>query len=87
MDWWEIASAAPLPITLTPLSTFRAEHVRSEPCAVGRVLHRDRWARILFAGDTATARIPGRSRSARPVDLAAAPDRAYEPRWFMKDIQ
>ena len=88
IDWWETASAAPLPITLTPAQHFSARNPFDRNRALwGGFLIEAGGRRILFAGDTGYG--PHfREIAARlgPVDLALLPIGAYEPRWFMKDI-
>ena len=88
LDWWQRASAAPLPITLTPAQHFSARGPFDRNRALwGGFLIEARGRRILFVGDTGYG--PHfREIAARlsPVDLALLPIGAYEPRWFMKDI-
>jgi L-ascorbate metabolism protein UlaG (beta-lactamase superfamily) len=88
IDWWETASAAPLPITLTPAQHFSARSMFDRNRALwGGFLIEAGGHRILFAGDTGYG--PHfREIAARlgPVELALLPIGAYEPRWFMKDI-
>jgi len=88
LDWWQSASAAPLPITLTPAQHFSARGPFDRNRALwGGFLIEARERRILFAGDSGYG--PHfREIAARlsPVDLALLPIGAYEPRWFMKDI-
>jgi L-ascorbate metabolism protein UlaG (beta-lactamase superfamily) len=88
IDWWQSASAAPLPITLTPAQHFSARSMFDRNCALwGGFLIEAGGRRILFAGDSGHG--PHfREIAARlgPVDLALLPIGAYEPRWFMKDI-
>jgi L-ascorbate metabolism protein UlaG (beta-lactamase superfamily) len=88
IDWWETASAAPLPITLTPAQHFSARGPLDRNRALwGGFLIGAAGHRILFAGDSGYG--PHfREIGARlgPIDLALLPIGAYEPRWFMKDI-
>ncbi len=88
IDWWETASAAPLPITLTPAQHFSARSMFDRNRALwGGFLIEAGGHRIFFAGDTGYGQ-HFREIAARmgPVDLALLPIGAYEPRWFMKDI-
>ena len=88
IDWWQTASAAPLPITLTPAQHFSARGPFDRNRALwGGFLIEAGGQRILHAGDSGYG--PHfREISARlgPIDLALLPIGAYEPRWFMKDI-
>src|SRR5207248_210641 len=88
LDWWQSASAAPLPVTLTPAQHFSARGPFDRNRALwGGFLIEARGRRILFAGDSGYG--PHfREIAARlsPVDLALLPIGAYEPRWFMQDI-
>jgi L-ascorbate metabolism protein UlaG (beta-lactamase superfamily) len=85
LDWWQHATTAPMPVTLTPAHHFSAR----SPFDKNRAL----WGgfeimagdvRIYFAGDTAYGPffrdLPQRLG---PIDLALLPIGAYEPRWFM----
>jgi L-ascorbate metabolism protein UlaG (beta-lactamase superfamily) len=88
IDWWEAASAAPLPITLTRAQHFSARGPFDRNRALwGGFLIEAGGLRILHAGDSGYG--PHfREIAARlgPIDLALLPIGAYEPRWFMKDI-
>jgi L-ascorbate metabolism protein UlaG (beta-lactamase superfamily) len=88
IDWWEKASTAPLPITLTPAQHFSARHMFDRNRALwGGFLIEIGGRRILFAGDTGYGpHFPEIAARLSPVDLALLPIGAYEPRWFMKDI-
>ncbi len=88
LDWWEEATTAPLPITLTPAHHFsaRGPFDRNRALWGGFALlvgHR----RIFFAGDTAYAPFFSEIRQRLgPIDLALLPIGAYEPRWFMHSV-
>jgi L-ascorbate metabolism protein UlaG (beta-lactamase superfamily) len=88
IDWWQSASAAPLPVTLTPAQHFSARSMFDRNRALwGGFLIEAGERRILFAGDSGYG--PHWREIARrlgPFDLALLPIGAYEPRWFMKDI-
>jgi L-ascorbate metabolism protein UlaG (beta-lactamase superfamily) len=88
IDWWQSASAASFPITLTPAQHFSARSMFDRNRALwGGFLIAAGGRRILFAGDSGYG--PHfREIAARlgPVDVALLPIGAYEPRWFMKDI-
>ena len=88
IDWWETASAAPLPITLTRAQHFSARGPFDRNRALwGGFLIEAGGFRILHAGDSGYG--PHfREIAARlgRIDLALLPIGAYEPRWFMKDI-
>src|SRR5213595_2799863 len=88
IDWWQSASAAPLPITLTPAQHFSARSMFDRNRALwGGFLIEAGGRRILFAGDSGYGP-HWREIATRlgPFDLALLPIGAYEPRWFMKDI-
>jgi L-ascorbate metabolism protein UlaG (beta-lactamase superfamily) len=88
LDWWQEATSAPWPITLTPAHHFSAR----TPFDRNRAL----WGgfslvaggkRVYFAGDTAYAPFfPEVRRRLGPIDLALLPIGAYEPRWFMSAV-
>jgi L-ascorbate metabolism protein UlaG (beta-lactamase superfamily) len=88
LDWWQEATSAPLPITLTPAHHFSAR----TPFDRNRAL----WGgfslvaggrRIYFAGDSAYAPFFQEvRRRLGPIDLALLPIGAYEPRWFMSAV-
>jgi len=88
IDWWQSASAAPLPVTLTPAQHFSARSMFDRNRALwGGFLIEAGGRRILFAGDSGYGP-HWREIATRlgPFDLALLPIGAYEPRWFMKDI-
>ena len=88
LDWWQPASAAPVPITLTPAQHFSARGPFDRNRALwGGFLIEVGGLRILHAGDSGYG--PHFRQIAErlgPIDLALLPIGAYEPRWFMKDI-
>ncbi len=88
IDWWQRASAAPLPITLTPAQHFSSRGPFDRNRALwGGFLIEAAGRRILFAGDSGYGPHFGEiAARLGPVDLALLPIGAYEPRWFMKDI-
>ena len=53
LDWWDEATASPLPIPLTPAHHFSARTLRSQPRVVGRLRAEGGSAAYYFAGDTA----------------------------------
>jgi L-ascorbate metabolism protein UlaG (beta-lactamase superfamily) len=88
IDWWETASAAPLPITVTPTQHFSARGPFDRNRALwGGFLIETGGHRILHVGDSGYGPHFGEiAARLRPIDLALLPIGAYEPRWFMKDI-
>ena len=88
LDWWESASGAPLPVTVTPAQHFSARSMFDRNRALwGGFLIDVGGYRILFAGDTGYGpHIREIASRLGPIDLALLPIGAYEPRWFMKDI-
>jgi L-ascorbate metabolism protein UlaG (beta-lactamase superfamily) len=88
VDWWETASAAPLPITLTPAQHFSARGPFDRNQALwGGFLLEAAGHRILHAGDSGYGpHFREIATRLGPIDLALLPIGAYEPRWFMKDI-
>jgi L-ascorbate metabolism protein UlaG (beta-lactamase superfamily) len=88
LDWWETATGAPLPVTVTPAQHFSARGPFDRNRALwGGFLIEAGGRRILHAGDSGYGphfrEMGARSGS---IDLALLPIGAYEPRWFMKDI-
>ncbi|HVH31487.1 MAG TPA: MBL fold metallo-hydrolase [bacterium] len=88
LDWWQAASRAGFPITLTPAQHFSARWISDRNRALwGGFLMELAGKRILFAGDSGYGPHFGEMRRRLgPIDLALLPIGAYEPRWFMKDI-
>ncbi len=88
IDWWQRASAAPLPVTLTPAQHFSSRNMFDRNRGLwGGFLIEAAGRRILFAADSGYG-AHFREIAARlgPIDLALLPIGAYEPRWFMQDI-
>lgn len=88
LDWWDEATNAALPITLTPAYHFsaRGPFDRNRALWGGFVLAAG-GRRIFFAGDTAYAPFFRDVRQRLgPIDLALLPIGAYEPRWFMQAV-
>jgi L-ascorbate metabolism protein UlaG (beta-lactamase superfamily) len=93
LDWWQDASTAPWPITVTPAQHFSARTPFDRNRALwGSFVLSAAHRRIFFAGDSGYGphfrEIRDRTDPNRtdPIDLALLPIGAYEPRWFMKDI-
>jgi L-ascorbate metabolism protein UlaG (beta-lactamase superfamily) len=88
IDWWESASAVPLPITVTPAQHFSARGPFDRNRALwGGFLIETGSHRILHAGDSGYGpHFKEIAARLGPVDLALLPIGAYQPRWFMKDI-
>ena len=88
LDWWETASAAPLPVTLTQAQHFSARGPFDRNRALwGGFLIEAGGHRILHAGDSGYGpHFREIADRLGPIDLALLPIGAYEPRWFMKDI-
>jgi L-ascorbate metabolism protein UlaG (beta-lactamase superfamily) len=88
LDWWERATRARLPVTLTPAQHFsaRGPHDRNRALWGGFTVDVS-GRRIYFAGDSGySPMFRDIGRRLGPIDLALLPIGAYEPRWFMKDI-
>jgi L-ascorbate metabolism protein UlaG (beta-lactamase superfamily) len=88
IDWWQSASSAPLPVTLTPAQHFSARGPFDRNRALwGGFLIEAGGLCILHAGDSGYGPHFGEiGARLGPIDLALLPIGAYEPRWFMKDI-
>ena len=88
IDWWETASAAPVPVTVTPAQHFSARGPFDRNRSLwGGFLIEIGGQRILHAGDSGYGpHFKEIARRLGPIDLALVPIGAYEPRWFMKDI-
>jgi L-ascorbate metabolism protein UlaG (beta-lactamase superfamily) len=88
LDWWQDATLAPLPITLTPAQHFsaRTPFDRNRALWGGFVLQVG-GVRLFFAGDSAYAPLFREvGQRLGPIALALLPIGAYEPRWFMKSV-
>jgi len=88
LDWWQQATRAGLPVTLTPAQHFSARTPFDRNLALwGGFTLLAGSRRIYFAGDSAYAsffrEFPKRIG---PIDLALMPIGAYEPRWFMQAV-
>lgn len=88
LDWWQQATTAPMPVTLTPAHHFSARGPFDRNRALwGGFVIGVAARRIYFAGDTAYAAFFADVRERLgPIDLALLPIGAYEPRWFMKSV-
>jgi L-ascorbate metabolism protein UlaG (beta-lactamase superfamily) len=88
LDWWQTASATPLPITVTPAQHFSARGPFDRNRALwGGFLIEAGGLRILHAGDSGYgSHFRDIATRLGPIDLALLPIGAYEPRWFMQDI-
>jgi len=88
VDWWQEATGAMLPITLTPARHFSARTPFDRNLALwGGFLLEVGDLRLLFAGDTAYDDLFQEIRRRfGAIDLALLPIGAYEPRWFMKSV-
>jgi len=88
LDWWQAATTAALPITLTPAQHFSARTPFDRNRALwGGFVVAVRGRRIFFAGDTAYAPFFQEvRRRLGAIDLALLPIGAYEPRWFMRTV-
>jgi L-ascorbate metabolism protein UlaG (beta-lactamase superfamily) len=88
LDWWQDASTAPFPVTITPAQHFSARGPFDRNRALwGSFVLTLARQRIFFGGDSGYGHHfrEIRERFGAP-DLAFLPIGAYEPRWFMKDI-
>ena len=88
IDWWQRASAAPLPVTLIPAQHFSSRNMFDRNRALwGGFLIEAAGCRILFAADSGYGpHFREIGTRLAPIDLALLPIGAYEPRWFMQDI-
>lgn len=85
LDWWEVTDFRGLTVTFTPAQHWSARSAwdRNRTLWGGWRLDHP-TASFFFAGDTGYSQdfVDIRSRLG-PVDLAALPIGAYDPRWFM----
>ncbi|MEO7272173.1 MAG: MBL fold metallo-hydrolase [Vicinamibacterales bacterium] len=88
LDWWQAATTASLPITVTPAHHFSARTPFDRNRALwGGFMLTAGSRRIYFAGDTAYVPFFREIRQRLgPPDLALIPIGAYEPRWFMRAV-
>jgi len=88
LDWWQDATSAALPITLTRAHHFSARSPLDRNRALwGGFMLVAGGTRIFFAGDSAYAPFFRDIRQRLgPIDLALLPIGAYEPRWFMQAV-
>ena len=88
LDWWQEATGAAVPITLTPAQHFSARTPLDRNRALwGGFMVGAGGQHIFFAGDTAYAPFFRAVRQRLgPIDLALLPIGAYEPRWFMETV-
>jgi L-ascorbate metabolism protein UlaG (beta-lactamase superfamily) len=88
IDWWQTATSAPLPVTMTPAQHFSSRTMfdRNRALWSGFLIEAN-GRRILFTGDSGYGpHFLEIAERLGPIDLALLPIGAYEPRWFMKDI-
>ena len=88
LDWWDNATTALMPITLTPAHHFSARTPFDRNRALwGGFMITAAGVKIFFAGDTAYRPFFDDIRQRLgPIDLALLPIGAYEPRWFMHAV-
>lgn len=88
LDWWESATSAAWPITLTPSQHFSARTLWDRNRALwGGFMIDVGGKRIYFAGDSGYGDFFSEiRRQLGPIDFAMLPIGAYEPRWFMHPI-
>ncbi len=87
-DWWEAATATPLPVTVTPAQHFSARTPFDRNRALwGSFVVEIEGRRLFFGGDSGYAPHFREIRERHgAIDLALLPIGAYEPRWFMGPI-
>ncbi|MCW5625314.1 MAG: MBL fold metallo-hydrolase [Burkholderiales bacterium] len=86
LDWWQSAELHGVRFTLTPVQHWSARTLwdRNDTLWGGWRLDAPTFS-FFFAGDTGYSEdFAEIRRRLGPVDLAALPIGAYEPRWFMK---
>ncbi len=88
LDWWDRATTAAWPVTLTPAQHFSARTPFDRNRALwGGFLIEVNGQRIYFAADSGYGDLFKEIGSRLgPFDLALLPIGAYEPRWFMHPI-
>ncbi len=89
LDWWESASIEGVTVTATPTQHWSARGVFDRfECLWASWLIEANGVSFWFGGDTGYNPHQFKEIGERfgPIDLAAIPIGAYEPRWFMKDM-
>jgi L-ascorbate metabolism protein UlaG (beta-lactamase superfamily) len=87
LDWWDTLQVGPLEIVLTPAQHWssRTPFDRNATLWGGFAVKAPGFT-FWYSGDTGYAPLFEEiGRRVGPIDLAAIPVGAYEPRWFMKD--
>jgi L-ascorbate metabolism protein UlaG (beta-lactamase superfamily) len=87
LDWWDTLRADGLEIVLTPAQHWSSRSPWDRNATLwGGFAVRMPGFTFWYSGDTGYAPIFAEiGRRIGPIDLAAIPVGAYEPRWFMKD--
>ena len=89
MDWWQEITIKNVRVVATPTQHWSARGVldRFETLWASWLIEID-GVRFWFGGDTGYNPVQFKEIGERfaPIDLAAIPIGAYEPRWFMKDM-
>ena len=89
MDWWDVRRIGDVAVHLAPAHHWSARSLDDRFATLWGSFVIERIAaptyRMFFAGDTGYSPIFAREIPARfaPIDFAALPIGAYEPRWFM----
>jgi N-acyl-phosphatidylethanolamine-hydrolysing phospholipase D len=86
LDWWESATHAGMTFHLVPVQHWSARSLwdRDRTLWGGWIVEHPTF-RFFFAGDTGySSDFLDIAKRFAPIDLAAIPIGAYEPRWFMR---